>query len=345
MTSTEDLKVGNAVAHLIVEESRDSFLRLATSSSMNLSALSLLVSTAIAVFNHFTPGHHSSIGFLIAGVALTFLSLKFSWLSYNFDGTAGEVVRRHGPFSQRWPVATLAGVTLEAIRMGSTDAVRMGLKFRDGTKPFYIAHRPAKSRANELTVAAQRIANVLNIPLLPTGQVSTVGEAVQQALAAVQPEAAAGDGRDLVIHCPKCGRPNTSARAYQGPVDRHITWVKCMACNGKLYSKLPANELTGLSPEQLSTIVVHPDSRGMRLFAILAIALCIFPYVGLIASAISTATNWKITGWPKRVSVIALAISVVMTALVTYVSMTEKPTPARVRHHRPDAAAANHAQN
>jgi hypothetical protein len=225
--------------------------------------------------------------------------------------------------------------------MGSTDGVRLGLKFRDGTKPFYIAYRP---RSTDLTAVAQRIANVLNIPLLLNGQVVQAGGAVQQAVAAVQPEAPAGDGCDLVINCPKCGRSNTSARAYQGPVDRHITWVKCLACKGKLYSKLPADELTGLSPEQLSTIVVHPDSRGMRLFAILAIALCIFPYVGLIAAAISTATNWNITGWPKRMSVIALAISVVMTALVTIVLMTEKQTPAPVHRHGSDAAA-NHSNN
>ncbi len=134
---------------------------------------------------------------------------------------------------------------------------------------------------------------------------------------------ALGDGRDIVIHCPACRQENVPAVSYdlqehQYGVSHTTTWVKCLACGTHLYSKVGPAGLMGKSPEELAGVVVFRLSLIGRATAVLAIGLCLFPWVGMGMALLATLINWRTRGWPKPLSRVALAISVVPTAGITY---------------------------
>jgi len=143
----------------------------------------------------------------------------------------------------------------------------------------------------------------------------------RDALNALQSQAGAGDGRDLVINCPKCRTQGAKAVAYDlvesmDVVIRHrTTWIKCLACGAKLYSKRKAEDLAGLSAEQLEKIVVVRISLISKLFAVLSILTCIIPFFGLVVSIIATLLNYRHRGWLRWFSLVGLIISIIPTVL------------------------------
>lgn len=172
---------------------------------------------------------------------------------------------------------------------------------------------------------------------------------IKQDLDRLQPIADSGDGRDIIINCPKCGTHGAKAVSYDlletvNVVIRHrTTWVKCLTCGAKLYSKRPADELIGRSPEELARIVVARVSLIAKVFAILAIATCIFPMVGLAVGVVATIVNWRIEGWLRKLSISGAVVSLLMTALVLAVILSSKEEhPNHAPRQAPHVATAAH---
>lgn len=149
---------------------------------------------------------------------------------------------------------------------------------------------------------------------------------VHDALNEFQPVAGPGDGRDLLINCPNCGTRGARAvcydliETYKVVIKHRTTWVTCSACGYKLYSKVPADQLRGRSAQELEGIVVRRVSLISKFFAIVAILLCILPIMGLILAIIATILNWKNRGWLRKVSLVALVISGLITAAFAVLS-------------------------
>jgi predicted PurR-regulated permease PerM len=57
-------------------------------------------------------------------------------------------------------------------------------------------------------------------------------------------------------------------------------------------------------------------SSMMSFFAILALVLCLLPFIGLILAVISVILSRKITGWQKLISYIAMVLSLIITIFV-----------------------------
>lgn len=125
---------------------------------------------------------------------------------------------------------------------------------------------------------------------------------------------------NLRINCPRCGAKETRAVCYTvrevlGLIVWHKThWVKCLACGTELYSRLPPKDLAGLPPDVLEGVVVFRRSFVARTVTLLAVLLFWTPLVGLMVSALAVILNWRSGGWPKRLSLIALVISALLTA-------------------------------
>jgi len=139
----------------------------------------------------------------------------------------------------------------------------------------------------------------------------------------------AGQSPAFLINCPKCGAKHVPAKitTLKETLDLVIrqttTWVKCSACGTSLYSKRPAAEIIGMTPEQLERVLVNRVSLVSRVVAILAIVLCLFPFVGLAVAALSMALNWKAHGWSRKLSLIALPIALLMTVVAGVVIMMD----------------------
>jgi ribosomal protein S27E len=143
---------------------------------------------------------------------------------------------------------------------------------------------------------------------------------VNNALNEFQPIDGRGDGRDLIINCPHCGTRGAKAvvydliETYKRVLKHRTTWVKCSSCGKQLYSKLPADELRGRTAEQLEGIVVKRTSLIHLVLAIAAIAMCLIPVFGVVTGIVALLVNLRNRGWLRVLSIIALVISVLLTA-------------------------------
>src|SRR4051812_37799012 len=132
----------------------------------------------------------------------------------------------------------------------------------------------------------------------------------RNALNALQPSAGAGDGRDLLINCPKCGTREAKAVAYDEieemyAVIRHrTTWVKCLACGRTLYSRKRADELIGLSAADLDGVVVVRVLMIWKLLAVMAVVLCFIPIFGIVVGVVAVVINYRHGGWLRWISLI-----------------------------------------
>src|SRR3954451_23179172 len=83
----------------------------------------------------------------------------------------------------------------------------------------------------------------------------------------------------IKINCPKCGAKNVDAyitvlkESLDLVIRQTTTWVRCSACGTELYSKRPAEELFGRTPEELEGVVVARVSLVARVVTILALVL------------------------------------------------------------------------
>jgi hypothetical protein len=265
---------------------------------------------------------------LCIGFACVMVSFRTFRRSWEIDGPSRLARARRG-FTTR-AFSPIDGVGLRVGHAGPNEILVLVLEM-PGVEQV-VVHAPADRRGMTLPAAARRIAELLDVPLSRAGAVVQSADAVRNALDDIAPvPSSAGDvpqiestwdGRDILINCPACGGRGVQAVSYQHEERSHgithtTTWVKCLGCGTSLYSRVIPEELIGRTPEELEQVVVFRVSLVARVTAVLSIALCWFPWIGMAVALLATVLSWRTRGWPKALSRVALAIALVLTAAAT----------------------------
>jgi hypothetical protein len=141
-------------------------------------------------------------------------------------------------------------------------------------------------------------------------------------------------GPDLRIDCPACGARGADASSFDQRIkDSYLgiiplkvtrsTWVVCSECRAQLSSRVGAAELGGKTADELADLVVLKADFVRASVAVIALLIAIIPLVGLVMAIIASAANRKSPGWPKYLSYLALAISLVEAVLFVILLVSE----------------------
>jgi hypothetical protein len=322
MLTQKALAIGDRVAGMVVLESEPTRLVLAKSRRVLLLEFgaSLLFLTggcmlAVAING---PVHPGTLWMFIIGVALFVVAcshLVKQRLVVDWD--ARTVASGWGPSAKRWSLDDIAAIRLDIGHVGRVEMLELGVQTAVGVRTVLV-RAGSQKHGQPLTRAGLQIAAMLRLPIERAGEVVQGDAALRRDLDTLQPQATAGDGRDLIIHCPKCKNQNVRGVAWEH-VERHhmvthrTNWVKCLNCNTSLYCPCSLDELIGLSPEEIAKIIYYRKSLIDYFLVTAALVLCILPVIGLVMSAISLAVNSRHGGWLKRLSLIAFCISMPVT--------------------------------
>jgi ribosomal protein S27E len=134
-------------------------------------------------------------------------------------------------------------------------------------------------------------------------------------------------GPDLKIDCPKCNQSEVPARSFEQrdrlflffviPLFRMSnTFVTCSACGTKLHSQLSISELEQHREFGAAQFVSYEISIVIKCLAVLALAFCLFPLLGLLLSVPAVIATRNVTGWMRKSAIIALVVSSIVTVLI-----------------------------
>lgn len=261
---------------------------------------------------------------IVGGLACSFWALPYFRLAYTADRTTRTFTRRGAVRSRTWGREDIGAVAVRVGHDGPREVLVLVLETRGGDEA--LAYALADHRGVPLPLVAARFADLLGVPVRRAGTLVQAGPDIREALDRVAPEPvgveAIGDGQNLLINCPSCRRTHVPAVSYDLKERSYgfthtSNWVKCLACEAELHSKEPPGHLFGRTPEQLESVVVLRLSLIARATAVMALAVCLFPWVGLGMALLATLVNWRTRGWPRPASLIALAVSAVVTVGLT----------------------------
>jgi hypothetical protein len=88
------------------------------------------------------------------------------------------------------------------------------------------------------------------------------------------------------------------------------TSITCLQCGVLLGAELKLADLVGKTPEELIGRIYFRTTFLQKALAVIALFVAIFPMVGFVMSLIAVVANWQTRTWPKRISVIALVLSI-----------------------------------
>jgi hypothetical protein len=127
-------------------------------------------------------------------------------------------------------------------------------------------------------------------------------------------------GPRVRIHCPLC-KKETEARTYrlvEQDAFRHVaTLVECLPCGVIQNTHLPLEGLGQYSADELTSHLYYRVSFLTKFLAIVSVAFCWFPYVGLVLSGLGFLASYHLSGWTKRYSLIGLVLSSVLSLVYT----------------------------
>jgi len=134
-------------------------------------------------------------------------------------------------------------------------------------------------------------------------------------------------GPDIVFDCPACGERNvaghTSENIETGKLLHFIpvlqlrhSWVTCSRCGRKFASTLPLSQLAGADPAVLQRAIRYRAGGAGIAMAIIALLTCLVPGLGLVTSGIALWLVRGTDGWPKKVGVLAMVVSVALAVCV-----------------------------
>ena len=129
-------------------------------------------------------------------------------------------------------------------------------------------------------------------------------------------------GPNLRFDCPACERTNTRAQTFDFeerirlfgipiPTQRE-RYVACSACGETRLSAIPLAELAALAPDDIRQHLYRRVSIIVKLFPVLSVLLFCFPGVGLILGIVGIITSRCSRGWPFRLSLIGVVLTVVL---------------------------------
>jgi hypothetical protein len=102
------------------------------------------------------------------------------------------------------------------------------------------------------------------------------------------------------------------------------TFVKCSQCGIVRLTPIPLAELGQYSAEELTPHLRQRVSIVVKVLAMASLLMFFIPVFGLILSGIGLLVSYRVGGWPKRVSLIGLGLSVISSIFWGIVLLTEK---------------------
>jgi hypothetical protein len=131
-------------------------------------------------------------------------------------------------------------------------------------------------------------------------------------------------GPRLRIDCGRCGVSGAAASSrdlidtirllFVIPFRFTNTFVTCQSCGAKHISQLCCQDLKEHRDADVTPFVSYHVSFVVRFLAVMSLLLCLFPFLGLALSLIAVCSAYKTRGWPRKLAMIAVLISGLVTA-------------------------------
>mgnify|MGYP006908265890 FL=1 len=130
-------------------------------------------------------------------------------------------------------------------------------------------------------------------------------------------------GPAVDFECPSCGlgavggeshtQVDTVRAFFLIPLWRHHnTYVVCPSCTRRFRAPAGLDELSQLDANELTVLLGSGTSFNAKAYALVALAFCWAPLVGLVMRLVATVITRRVRGWPRTVSRIALGVSILM---------------------------------
>ncbi len=142
-------------------------------------------------------------------------------------------------------------------------------------------------------------------------------------------------GPIVPLPCPACHDPDAVfttldervKESYLGfiPVNSvRVTVAVCSGCRAVFHAKPSPHalaEAAAASPELAARELYFPASFLQMAVAVIALAVAIFPLVGTVFAVVALAMTWSTRRWPKRLSWVALWLSLAVFPVLVVVGM------------------------
>lgn len=137
-------------------------------------------------------------------------------------------------------------------------------------------------------------------------------------------------GPDVKINCPRCEAADVEASSFEQVEQLGLfyviplmkfrnTFVTCSQCHRKLTSKISTDEIAKFTATDLSPHLGDGVSFVAKFVAILALLMCIIPFVGAGLGLLGVILNWKTKGWPLTLSIVGTAIGGILTTVLAVI--------------------------
>lgn len=132
----------------------------------------------------------------------------------------------------------------------------------------------------------------------------------------------AGAGRAVQLPGLRGGRSGANVRVggeigvfFIPLITQRETYVECSGCGLHRLTRLPLEELAGYSADELTPHLYRRVSIIVWTLALASVLGFCLPVAGLTFGAVGLLMSWRTGGWPKRLSVVGLALSSVATTI------------------------------
>jgi hypothetical protein len=142
------------------------------------------------------------------------------------------------------------------------------------------------------------------------------------------------DGPGVEIHCDGCKRQDAEAETYQLEekmgvffiplLTQRQTFIKCRHCGAARITSLGLDQLLNKDPETLALHVRKRTSLIVWFLVIASLVLFLVPFVGLALGVIAFLCTYWHGGWPRRLSLISLCLSVIASVFFLIVMLSGK---------------------
>ena len=134
----------------------------------------------------------------------------------------------------------------------------------------------------------------------------------------------------MTIDCPACG-----ARAVAGTPRESVDWVKlaylipllkiratrieCERCHAQITCTAPIGRVAGADAATVARFLRYHPTRAAKILSVLGLLTCLIPVVGLVVIGIATFLGRGTQGWPGKLNLLSLIVSIAVTLCVLLV--------------------------
>ncbi len=137
-------------------------------------------------------------------------------------------------------------------------------------------------------------------------------------------------GMPVTINCPACGVQEVSAiprervdwAKFGGIIPLlklRSTQVERGQCHARITCTLPLDRIAGANAATLSQFLRYHPGPAAKAASIAGLLTCLIPVLGMVLAAIATYLARGTQGWPAKVNLLSLIISIVVTFCILFI--------------------------